>query len=99
MLPGHNDRGDYRISHDRSKSGWYAKPCRFRIAVITSLTTGATIVEGGRPPIILSAGYFGSSVFGGAFILGGFDTLVAKILSFVLGLGLITPLVLVRDKL
>lgn len=56
-------------------------------------------MEGGRPPIILSAGYFGSSVFGGAFILGGFDSLVAKILSFVLGLGLITPLVLVRDKL
>lgn len=41
----------------------------------------------------------GSSVFGGVFILAGFDSLVAKILSFVLGLGLVTPLVLVRDKL
>lgn len=49
--------------------------------------------------IILPAGYFGSTIFGGVFMLGGFDTLVAKILSFVLGLGLITPLVLVRDKL
>lgn len=32
-------------------------------------------------------------------MLGGFDTLVAKIMSFILGLGLIMPLVLVRDKL
>ena len=60
---------------------------------------GATIVEGGKPPVILSAGYIGSTIFGGVFMLGGFDTLVAKILSFVLGLGLVTPLVLVRDKL
>ncbi|KAH7907359.1 peptidase M50B-like-domain-containing protein [Hygrophoropsis aurantiaca] len=60
---------------------------------------GATVVEGGYPPAILSAGYIGSTIFGGVFILGGFDSLVAKILSFVLGLGLITPLVLVRDKL
>lgn len=67
--------------------------------LITNTITGATIVEGGRPPIILAAGYVGSSVFGGVFILAGFDSLVAKILSFVLGLGLVTPLVLVRDKL
>ncbi|KAF9005917.1 peptidase M50B-like-domain-containing protein [Cyathus striatus] len=60
---------------------------------------GATIVEGGRPTFILSAGYIGSTLLGGAFILAGWDTLVAKILSFVLGVGLIMPLVLVRDKL
>jgi hypothetical protein len=60
---------------------------------------GATIVEGGKPFIILTSGYIGSTLFGGLFILGGWDTLVAKIMSFVLGLGLVTPLVLVRDKL
>ena len=60
---------------------------------------GATLVEGGYPFIVLCAGYIGSSLFGGLFILGGWDTLVAKIMSFVLGLGMITPLVLVRDKL
>jgi hypothetical protein len=60
---------------------------------------GATIVEGGVPFIILCSGYIGSSLFGGLFILAGWDTLVAKVMSFVLGLGLVTPLVLVRDKL
>lgn len=59
---------------------------------------GCTRVEGGHPPTILAAGYIGSAVFGGVFILGGFDTLVAKVLSFILGIGLIVPLVLVRDK-
>jgi hypothetical protein len=60
---------------------------------------GATIVEGGIPFVILCSGYIGSSLFGGLFILAGWDTLVAKVMSFVLGLGLVTPLVLVRDKL
>ncbi|EDR14681.1 uncharacterized protein LACBIDRAFT_305551 [Laccaria bicolor S238N-H82] len=60
---------------------------------------GATIVEGGSPGFTLSAGYIGSTLLGGAFILAGWDTLVAKILSFVLGVGLVLPLVLVRDKL
>lgn len=32
-------------------------------------------------------------------MLGGFDILAAKICSFVIGLGLIMPLVLVRDKM
>jgi hypothetical protein len=36
---------------------------------------------------------------GGLFILGGFDSLAAKLLSFVAGVGLIAPLSLVRDKL
>lgn len=36
---------------------------------------------------------------GGLFILAGWDTLVAKVMSFVLGIGLIMPLALVRDKL
>jgi hypothetical protein len=60
---------------------------------------GATIVEGGNPTLILSAGYIGSTLFGGCFVLAGWDTLVAKIMSFVLGVGLVMPLVLVRDKL
>jgi hypothetical protein len=38
-------------------------------------------------------------MFGAAFVLAGWDTLVAKIMSFVIGIGLICPLVLVRDKL
>lgn len=66
---------------------------------IDPILGGATRVEGGHPPTILAAGYIGSALFGGAFILGGWDTLVAKILSFFLGLGLIIPLILVRDKL
>ncbi|KJA23587.1 hypothetical protein HYPSUDRAFT_137554 [Hypholoma sublateritium FD-334 SS-4] len=60
---------------------------------------GATIVEGGSPWFTLSAGYIGSTLLGGVFILGGWDTLVAKVMSFVLGVGLVLPLVLVRDKL
>ena len=58
-----------------------------------------TIVEGGVPAIVLSAGYVGSTFFGGVLILAGFDTLVAKIMSFVIGIGLLCPLVVVRDKL
>ncbi|KAJ4473831.1 peptidase M50B-like-domain-containing protein [Lentinula aciculospora] len=60
---------------------------------------GATIVEGGNPTFILSSGYIGSSILGGLFVLAGWDTLVAKVMSFVLGVGLILPLKLVRDKL
>lgn len=60
---------------------------------------GATIVEGGIPSIILSAGYIGSTFFGGVLVMSGFDTLVAKIMSFIVGIGMLCPLVLVRDKL
>ena len=60
---------------------------------------GATIVEGGHPTFILSSGYIGSALLGGLFVLAGWDTLVAKVMSFVLGIGLIMPLALVRDKL
>ena len=66
---------------------------------IDPTTGGHTVVQGGHPPTILCAGYIGSSILGGLFILGGFDTLVAKILSFVAGVGFIAPLSLVRDKL
>lgn len=59
---------------------------------------GATIVEGGSPTFILSSGYIGSTLLGGLFVLAGWDTLVAKVMSFVLGIGLIMPLALVRDK-
>ncbi|KAF8552414.1 hypothetical protein OG21DRAFT_126683 [Imleria badia] len=88
--------------------GWH-ELCHIIAAILTGGTIlsvtidpylgGATLVEGGKPMIILPAGYLGSTIFGGVFMLGGFDTLVAKILSFVIGLGLVTPLVLVRDKL
>ncbi|KAK1232130.1 hypothetical protein PQX77_004731 [Marasmius sp. AFHP31] len=60
---------------------------------------GATIVEGGRPPVILAAGYLGSTFLGALFVLAGWNILVAKVMSFVLGVGLIIPLRLVRDKL
>lgn len=60
---------------------------------------GATHVEGGIPVIILSAGYLGSTLFGGVLVLAGFDTLVSKIMSFIIALGLLLPLVVVRDKL
>ncbi|KAF7370721.1 hypothetical protein MSAN_00705300 [Mycena sanguinolenta] len=60
---------------------------------------GATLVEGGKPVFILASGYIGSTLLGGLFTLAGWDTLVAKIMSFVLAVGLIMPLALVRDKL
>ena len=60
---------------------------------------GATIVAGGHPPSILAAGYVGSTIFGGLFIMAGFDTLVSKIMSFVIGIGLLAPLAVVRNKL
>ncbi|KAL0953562.1 hypothetical protein HGRIS_004782 [Hohenbuehelia grisea] len=88
--------------------GWH-ELCHISIAILTGAKIlkitidphvgGATIVEGGRPTLILAAGYIGSSLLGGLFVLAGFDTLVAKILSFVLGVGLVMPLVLVRDKI
>jgi hypothetical protein len=60
---------------------------------------GATRVEGGHAPSILSAGYIGSTILGAIFVLASFDTLVAKIMSFIIGFGLLMPLSLVRDKL
>lgn len=60
---------------------------------------GATIVEGGRPVFILASGYIGSTLLGALFTLAGWDTLVAKVMSFVLAIGLVMPLALVRDKL
>ena len=60
---------------------------------------GATIVQGGNPTITLASGYIGSTLMGGLLILAGWDVLIAKVMSFVLGVGFLTPLVLVRDKL
>ncbi|EJD07410.1 uncharacterized protein FOMMEDRAFT_100622 [Fomitiporia mediterranea MF3/22] len=87
---------------------WH-EACHIAAAILTGGTIlsvtidpnlgGCTRVEDGHPPTILCAGYVGSAVLGGVFILGGFDTLVAKILSFILGIGLIVPLILVRDKI
>ncbi|KIY52942.1 hypothetical protein FISHEDRAFT_31636, partial [Fistulina hepatica ATCC 64428] len=60
---------------------------------------GATLVEGGRPTLILASGYIGSTLMGGLFVLAGWNILAAKVMSFFLGVGLIMPLSLVRDKL
>ncbi|KAI0367055.1 hypothetical protein BV20DRAFT_971167 [Pilatotrama ljubarskyi] len=88
--------------------GWH-ELCHISLAILTGGSVmkvcidpdmgGATIVSGGHPPTILAAGYIGSTIFGGLFIMAGFDTLVSKIMSFVLGVGLIAPLALVRNKL
>ncbi|KAI0051039.1 hypothetical protein FA95DRAFT_1555082 [Auriscalpium vulgare] len=88
--------------------GWH-ELCHVTVAILTGgnivkvtidpYVGGCTIVEGGHPPSILSAGYIGSTVLGAVFIMSGFDTLMAKIMSFVAGIGLIAPLSLVRDKL
>jgi len=59
---------------------------------------GCTRVEGGYPPVILSAGYFGSTIFGGLLIFASWDILASKIASFAIAIGLICPLVLVADK-
>ena len=60
---------------------------------------GCTRVKGGHPPSILAAGYLGSTLFGAGLMLGGWDILAAKIVSFVIGVALAAPLVLVRDKM
>ncbi|KAM5532351.1 hypothetical protein V8D89_013945 [Ganoderma adspersum] len=88
--------------------GWH-ELCHISMAVLTGGSVlkvsidpdagGATIVSGGHPPTILAAGYVGSTIFGGLFIMAGFDTLVSKIMSFVIGIGLVAPLALVRNKL
>ncbi|THH07010.1 hypothetical protein EW146_g9445 [Bondarzewia mesenterica] len=88
--------------------GWH-ELCHAMMAILTGGTIismtidptkgGCTVVEGGHPPSILAAGYIGSTLMGALFVLGGFDTLVAKILSFIAGVGIAAPLVQVRDKL
>jgi len=59
-----------------------------RLFEITVLTTSHT-----------HSGYAGSIGLGGALMLGGWDILVAKILSFFIAFGLLMPLSLVRDKM
>ncbi|PVG02018.1 hypothetical protein CPB86DRAFT_780919 [Serendipita vermifera] len=88
--------------------GWH-EFCHIAAAVLTGGTIlsisidpnlgGCCEIEGGHAPTILSAGYFGSIAFGGALLLGGWDILVAKILSFFIAFGLLMPLSLVRDKI
>lgn len=88
--------------------GWH-ELCHAIFAIMTGGTItrmsidpvlgGCTTVRDGHPASILCAGYVGSTLMGGLLILGGFDTLAAKILSFVAAVGLIAPLSLVRDKL
>ncbi|PCH44228.1 hypothetical protein WOLCODRAFT_26566 [Wolfiporia cocos MD-104 SS10] len=88
--------------------GWH-ELCHIIAAILTggSVTKvtvdpdlgGATLVQGGNALFILASGYIGSTIFGGIFVLAGFDILMAKIMSFVLGLGLIMPLAVVRNKI
>jgi len=59
---------------------------------------GACEIEGGSPSAILFAGYTGSILWGSTLVLGGWNLLVAKILSICIALGLLLPLSLVRDK-
>ncbi|CAE6481967.1 unnamed protein product [Rhizoctonia solani] len=60
-------------------------------------TGGCTRVEGGHPPTILAAGYFGSTLIGAGLVVASWDTLAAKIASFPVAIGLAVPLILVRD--
>ncbi|KZT59918.1 hypothetical protein CALCODRAFT_493184 [Calocera cornea HHB12733] len=88
--------------------GWH-ELCHVTMAVMTggrilSITIdpnlgGATRVEGGHPPTILSAGYVGSTLFGFLLLIAGWDTLGSKVASWVIAIGLLCPLVLVRDLL
>jgi len=56
------------------------------------------MVQGGHPLSVISAGYIGSTLLGATFVLAGFDTLMSKGMSWVIGFGLILPLAIVRDK-
>ncbi|EJD48294.1 hypothetical protein AURDEDRAFT_113110 [Auricularia subglabra TFB-10046 SS5] len=58
---------------------------------------GCTRVMDGNPAVILAAGYLGSTLLGGLFVLASWTILGSKIVSFVIGFGLIAPVVLVRD--
>jgi len=88
--------------------GWH-ELCHIAVAILTGgrilsvsidpTDGGATRVEGGHPPSILTAGYVGSTILGCLFVLASFDTLIAKVMSFIIGFGLIMPCVVVRDKL
>ncbi|KAG8900093.1 hypothetical protein FRC01_010269 [Tulasnella sp. 417] len=71
---------------------------------VTSVTIdpmlgGCTRVDGGKPAIILSAGYFGSTILGGLYVLAAWHTIGAKIASFFTVVGILCPLYKVRDKL
>ncbi|KAG8930444.1 hypothetical protein FRC02_004155 [Tulasnella sp. 418] len=88
--------------------GWH-ELCHMLTAVLTggkvvSVTIepmhgGCTRVDGGKPKIILSSGYLGSTLLGGLYVFAAWHTLAAKITSVVTAVGLLTPLIVVRDKL
>ncbi|KZV99963.1 hypothetical protein EXIGLDRAFT_604847, partial [Exidia glandulosa HHB12029] len=48
-------------------------------------------------PDILLPGYIGSTILGGLFVLASWNILASKVVSFIIGFGLIAPVVLVRD--
>jgi len=86
--------------------GWH-ELCHVIAAIMTGGTVlsitidpnlgGCTRVVDGHPPFILAAGYFGSTILGGLFVFASWDILASKIVSFLIGFGLIAPVVLVRD--
>jgi len=88
--------------------GWH-ELCHIVVAIVTGGSVlsisidpnlgGACEIEGGSPTACLFAGYLGSILWGSTLVLGGWNLLVAKILSFCIALGLLLPLSLVRDKL
>jgi len=88
--------------------GWH-ELCHIVVAIISGGSIlsisidpnlgGACEIEGGSPFAVLFAGYTGSILWGCTLVLGAWNLLVAKILSFCIAFGLLLPLSLVRDKL
>lgn len=88
--------------------GWH-ELCHMIAAIlsggkVTSVTIdpmlgGCTRVDGGRPAIILSSGYVGSTLLGGLYVLAAWHTIGAKLASFATAIGILCPLYKVRDKL
>lgn len=83
IIGGHNNQ-----SHHRPEFGWmYNRGGRSKHLLAEQLHDFLTNLTK-HPPSILAAGYIGSTLFGGVFILAGFDTLISKIMSFIIGFGL-----------
>jgi len=72
---------------------------KVRSVTIDPMLGGCTRVDGGKAGFILSAGYVGSTILGGLYVFAAWHSLAAKITSFVTAIGILCPLVAVRDKL